>query len=1525
MDRDLQRTGNSIVLVSAGNGVFAVDKQLANITKQRMLDNGIGMDMVSLALPPLHTAPIFMVRPRSTLGLKKVKSQKRVYDYEVPHWINLSFVEPDRALDPRAWITAAAPRRARRGWRVASLGLDTPRRRRSTDGENRTLEKQLHRKKMLYHKAGPHQNTDLVTSLQSASLGSSDRQTSDGGADKRSSCSQRTTGHVHDDDDGRCVAAQEVRPHSQQQYHRYRRHTKTFVPEALAYLVGAPQETRRRREEEEEEDNLNDAAIYYGAPRCALPTASGGLHGDLASDYAASYSSSVGIGEQAWPPSIHIGSLTSRNAREETMTQWVDIGADGGRATSAGPSPETGASPIAHGWWRSARPGHQRRPASPTPLREEQYDDDDDDRSGDRDDDIPYRPFQETAQSYTYAASPDSRQQSLANLPPNSPRRSASNDVDAPVGFRRRTLESRSPSRPPRSLEEHFDAHDEAAFDPEVAPPDPVSSEHEPLTRRNTFSSAVAPASFSRGTAPGHHHAAASPPSQAPPRTGDQFAVVAQPTPPPTSTGRRHDARRSHRSGNAANVASSSNQDLQHQPSSRAAQSMTGGLRHSLDHGDDILSSLKKGPESEDPAGDRSRHRVNPFKREDEEEVLKQQSHNRRRWSHVFPEGEEEFRSTQGAVPGLYWKSLTTPAILPLEMDYLPADFGTGSYSSQTYRKAIKEEKGERTIVEMIAQRIGGDYQIVVEKKPKENGETEEGKKSTGGGAAGSSAAFAARGRSNFFGDKSKTWPWSASSRRPSGAVETYTLSMGHRIQKLTYDPVTMEVDVATFRSTSDNTRAVNQFEYDYSLWLSTANEGDGGPDNDDNTFSNNNNKTKNKQANNSGPEDGFPHQQRNNNKAPSLGGAFVRKKQTFLKYPSPETNWNKLDEVICGWGNPPDTMHHVKFRRILFAVVPPPGLQSQSEDYLRRVNMFKMILKSKRADASNLQSANMQSAAAPQAIKMKKPPSPTADGQISAAFEAASSLQANTPKKGQQQPQVYPRPKKREHLQITLENSRWRDEWLAVESDAEVDTSRCYRFAVHWLLCSGWVVEEFLSSLCRKAKHYGLRLCQVPEYSLQTDVHPFVTPKPAVDASDSHLLVQLLELALVDKFDFVRDSATVLEQQKQPKPPTAPPTKDATQKQPIKEAPATPSKESLLQLQTTGATPPPPKDADAENQKQATAPTTPTRVMTATQKQTIYIATTPKDATQTPPKSTTTTPEDATRKQQKTTAMDADAKQARTAMDAARKQTRTLMTTPTKAKNANEPQSQGAAASKETSKAKDATPAPPTTSQYFHRSGSAFIRLEPSGHFTWLRNRLKVPYGSFKVVQSASAILPPFRHRARKLRLLLATVAKKLPSEAIFERARYETRASEEQQEAKKDASEPAVEKTPAQKAKEEAKEEKQQKTRERFKATLARLEALETQKHARFLRVIDRVADFLEPAFNFSTDPAVPDEDLPGRAPQHTPTMRRATSKAPSLSQRESRETSPAAQARSVSTSRDDDEPPVYDAFSAPSALPV
>lgn len=41
-----------------------VDSKLSGITKQRMMDDGIGMDLLSLARPPLHIVPLFICRDK---------------------------------------------------------------------------------------------------------------------------------------------------------------------------------------------------------------------------------------------------------------------------------------------------------------------------------------------------------------------------------------------------------------------------------------------------------------------------------------------------------------------------------------------------------------------------------------------------------------------------------------------------------------------------------------------------------------------------------------------------------------------------------------------------------------------------------------------------------------------------------------------------------------------------------------------------------------------------------------------------------------------------------------------------------------------------------------------------------------------------------------------------------------------------------------------------------------------------------------------------------------------------------------------------------------------------------------------------------------------------------------------------------------------------------------------------------------------------------------------------------------------
>ncbi|CCG81213.1 Vacuolar membrane-associated protein iml15 / FY16936)) [Taphrina deformans PYCC 5710] len=59
IDRDLLRTGTSMLFVTAGTGVFEVDERLLKLTGESLLGNGIGMDIVCLSRRPLHVVPLF--------------------------------------------------------------------------------------------------------------------------------------------------------------------------------------------------------------------------------------------------------------------------------------------------------------------------------------------------------------------------------------------------------------------------------------------------------------------------------------------------------------------------------------------------------------------------------------------------------------------------------------------------------------------------------------------------------------------------------------------------------------------------------------------------------------------------------------------------------------------------------------------------------------------------------------------------------------------------------------------------------------------------------------------------------------------------------------------------------------------------------------------------------------------------------------------------------------------------------------------------------------------------------------------------------------------------------------------------------------------------------------------------------------------------------------------------------------------------------------------------------------------------
>ncbi|PNS18369.1 Vacuolar membrane-associated protein iml1 [Sphaceloma murrayae] len=62
IDRDLVRTGISLVIITAGTGVFEVDYDTLKLTTDTLVGNGFGIDLVALSPMPLHSVPLFRYR-----------------------------------------------------------------------------------------------------------------------------------------------------------------------------------------------------------------------------------------------------------------------------------------------------------------------------------------------------------------------------------------------------------------------------------------------------------------------------------------------------------------------------------------------------------------------------------------------------------------------------------------------------------------------------------------------------------------------------------------------------------------------------------------------------------------------------------------------------------------------------------------------------------------------------------------------------------------------------------------------------------------------------------------------------------------------------------------------------------------------------------------------------------------------------------------------------------------------------------------------------------------------------------------------------------------------------------------------------------------------------------------------------------------------------------------------------------------------------------------------------------------------
>ncbi|KAG2763975.1 hypothetical protein PC129_g8064 [Phytophthora cactorum] len=259
---------------------------------------------------------------------------------------------------------------------------------------------------------------------------------------------------------------------------------------------------------------------------------------------------------------------------------------------------------------------------------------------------------------------------------------------------------------------------------------------------------------------------------------------------------------------------------------------------------------------------DRRKAAVNPF-RYTREPGSQHLSSDRRRWSHLFPVsnhiahrsssdilGEMATQDGEPLFLGPNWMSLTSPAILPLTTDHFPSPqelrqgyteafytltIPTTATQSPTIECVPRYRNHDELLIEMICQRLARDFQLV--------------------SSCDSTASLM------------------GSDSSPESRRRVYHLSMGHRIHQLIYDAERQTVEVKRFVQREPHDPEVAFTSYNYSLWV-------------------------------------------------GLTQSFQPHQQIFHRYPQPEDNWNALDNLLCGYLD--DMADTMKCRRIRFAIVPP-------------------------------------------------------------------------------------------------------------------------------------------------------------------------------------------------------------------------------------------------------------------------------------------------------------------------------------------------------------------------------------------------------------------------------------------------------------------------------------------------------------------------------------------------------------------------------------------------------------------------
>lgn len=884
MDRDLRRTGQSIVMLTAGSGVFHTPQKLSQITKQRMMDNGVGMDLISLATPPMHVVPLFISPSTEAVGFKlnediisSTMTKELLAEalhagnakYQVPHWVNITFVDFDCKCTDARPTRSSSPLRQNHSNQLISHRMRVCQCQRKMNKQFQPLPASR-----MFDLTGYSSKMSFPEALKKIIQGYP-RKIECSPTSRRLLSPQRTPSKIN------IKKARFKTPNLTQDRWQLAKTPDVelaFSPSVVAPYLGTSllaRETLRNYDDEvfqpvakgKTKNTTTPSRDLLFSPsdsKCDITsvTFSGPIvHYDSGPDHLLRRWNSASFHEPKKAATRNSegyhGGSTSMLSSILSPRDEMNIIVEQAKATG-----------IA-----------QRAKANSIELSES-------------------IPLDENEQSFWTRLSTKRRirsfsQETEAKKTQSGPRQNASEPPSASSqGLRSSPVPISSPSASsssstcPLSTPKYIygKSFDSARHiigmgrDPKCPPkhpgqtsagksgPDPKKggSGFQPLARAMTMNKAN----------PGY------------------YKDLLMRSPPLSNGGTLR------RTFTAA-----TKDDLGKSPvlcRNVSAESTLAKGRATTTNGEAAIYAFSS---------------INPFKYSTDtlESACLKLTSDRRRWSHIFPVIPSYHQPQLDSIAfedvpscskplhlGPNWKSLTSPAILPLTTDYFPSpkdlhtcyneSFYTLTLPSITAEMVPKYTSHEELLIEMVCQRLANDFQLLSfgrENKPL--ADVAESVVSTPANPRGKSPTITTKMR--------------------------YRLSMGHRIHQLIYDPELQTIEVKKY-SRHDTTplpcgtggtdpRSASVHQYTYSLWV-------------------------------------------------ELTQSFHALQQSFHEFPKPEANWNSLDHLLCGYIDQMSDM--MKFRRIRFAIMPPsstaPGFDAR--EYVDKVQRFLSYIQTRIADPKN-------------------------------------------------------------------------------------------------------------------------------------------------------------------------------------------------------------------------------------------------------------------------------------------------------------------------------------------------------------------------------------------------------------------------------------------------------------------------------------------------------------------------------------------------------------------------------------------